>query len=260
MLNNEIKFISQYADLIEHPIPIKKVVPNWYKELTNHTYSSNHDDINNLTTYTLYMTVKQCQPVLDSVTMGYAILSPIDFMFVKTKDPKEDIFKLDVVPARWNDAESLERMNKMNIGISDHTNEQINKSMVYPDEIPMALKFLNPWYIKTPPGYSCLFTSPFNTEKKDFRLVTGIVDTDVYENYVNFPFFVRDWDSSNNQTKILKKGEPICLVFPFKRDDWKMNVVKDDKLRDKLEFFNIKTLTSSFNAYKNKIWKKKNYK
>ena len=246
MLNNEIKFISQYADLIEHPVPIKKVVPNWYKELTSYIYSSD----------TLHMTVKQCQPVLDSVTMGYAILSPIDFMFIKTEDPKEKTFKLDVIPSRT--VEVTEQMLKMNMGINSHTNEQINKSMVYPNEIPTALKFLNPWYIKTPPGYSCLFTSPFNTEKRDFRLVTGIVD--IYEYYVNFPFFLTDWDSSKGQKKILKKGDPICLVFPFKRDNWKMNVVKDDSLIEKLQLFNFKTITSSFQAYKNKIWKKKNYK
>jgi len=244
MLNNEIKFISQYADLIEHPVPIKKVVPNWYKELTNYIYSSDK----------LHMTVKQCQPVLDSVTMGYAILSPIDFMFVKTKDSKNN-FKLEVIPSRKD-----EGLGKMNIGIQGHANEQINKSMVYPNEIPAALKFLNPWFIQTPPGYSCLFTSPFNTEKRDFRLVTGIVDTDTFEYYVNFPFFVTDWDLSKGQKKILKKGEPICLVFPFKRDNWKMNVVKDDNLMDKLQLFNFKTISSSFNAYKNKIWKKKNYK
>lgn len=246
MLNNEIKFISQYADLIdEHPIPIKKVVPNWYKELTNHIHATDM----------LHMTVKQCQPVLDSVTMGYAILSPIDFMFIKTEDPKKNTFKLDVIPSRRD-----EGMLRMNIGITDHANEQINKSMVYPNEIPMALKFLNPWFIQTPPGYSCLFTSPFNTEKRDFRLVTGIVDTDIYENYVNFPFFLTDWDSSKGQKKMLKKGDPICLVFPFKRDNWKMNIVKDNNLVEKLQLFNFKTITSSFQSYKNKIWKKKNYK
>jgi len=248
MLNNEIKFISQYADLIEHPVPVKKVVPNWYKELTNYIYSSDE----------LHITVKQCQPVLDSVTMGYAILSPIDFMFLKTEDPKENTFKLDVIASRRE--EDSEQMSKMNIGINNHTNEQINKSMIYPNEIPTAFKFLNPWYIKTPPGYSCLFTSPFNTEKKDFRLITGIVDTDVYENYVNFPFFLTDWDLSKGQQKLLKKGDPICLVFPFKRDNWKMNIIKDDNLAEKLELFKFKTITSSFQAYKNKIWKKKKYK
>ena len=254
MLNNEIKFISQFADLIEeHPVPIKKVVPNWYKELTKYIYSSK----------ILHGTVKQCQPVLDSVTMGYAILSPVDFMFIKTTDPKEKTFQLDVIPSIRNietSAADDDGMNKMNVGITDHANEQISKSMVYPNEIPMALKFLNPWMIKTPPGYSCLFTSPFNTEKKDFRIVTGIVDTDTHGSCINFPFFLTDWDSSKGQKKMLKKGEPICLVFPFKRDNWKMNIVKDDSLVEKVQMFNFKTISSSFQAYKNKIWKKKDYK
>jgi len=59
---------------------------------------------------------------------------------------------------------------------------------------------------------------------------------------------------------MLKKGDPICLVFPFKRENWKMNIVKDNSLVEKVHFYNFKTITSSFGAYKNKIWKKKNYK
>jgi len=132
--------------------------------------------------------------------------------------------------------------------------------MVYPNEIPLSFKFLNPWIIRTPPGYSCLFTSPFNTEKRDIRLTTGIVDTDNFEAYTNFPFFLTDWDTSKSKSKMIKKGTPIALVFPFKRDDWQMNIVNDKHLKDKINVLSWKWFTTLIDTYRNKTWTRKNYK
>ena len=151
-------------------------------------------------------------------------------------------------------------MKDYNVGVQNHTQDQISLSMVYPNEIPLSFKFLNPWLIKTPPGYSCLFTSPFNTEKTDTRLITGIVDTDKYEAYVNLPFFLTDWDLNKNTAKLIKKGTPIALVFPFRRDDWEMKVIKDKKLKDKIHLWSWKWFSTLYDSYKTKVWTKKNYK
>ncbi len=113
---------------------------------------------------------------------------------------------------------------------------------------------------KTPQGYSCLFTSPFNTEKQDIRIVTGIVDTDNHNAFVNFPFFLRDWDHNKNRQKIVKKGTPISLVFPFKRDTWVMSVIKDVHLKEKTSKWDWNYFSTVLNTYKNKVWTKKSYK
>ena len=85
----KISFISQAADLIEHPVPIKKVVPDWYKKLENYLNNDEYQP-----------TVKKCQPVLDSITMGYAILSPVDFLFRKKENLETRTFEIEIIPAR----------------------------------------------------------------------------------------------------------------------------------------------------------------
>jgi|TARA_X000001382_G_scaffold44937_1_gene30334 hypothetical protein len=247
----KISFISQAADLIEHPVPIKKVVPDWYKKLENYLNNDEYQP-----------TVKKCQPVLDSITMGYAILSPVDFLFRKKENLETRTFEIEIIPARLDilDKNIEQWMKDFNVGIQHHNQGQLSLSMVYPNEIPLSFKFLNPWIIKTPPGYSCLFTSPFNTEKRDIRLTTGIVDTDNFEAYTNFPFFLTDWDTSKSKSKMIKKGTPIALVFPFKRDDWQMNIVNDKHLKDKINVLSWKWFTTLIDTYRNKTWTRKNYK
>ena len=84
--------------------------------------------------------------------------------------------------------------------------------------------------------------------------------TDKFEAYTNFPFFLSDWDTNKNKTKMIKKGTPIALVFPFKRDDWQMNVVNDKDLKDKINVLSWKWFTTLVDTYKNKTWARKNYK
>ena len=121
----------------------------------------------------------------------------------------------------------------------------------------MPFKFLNPWVIETPKDYSCLFVNPLNSSKDRFiRIIDAIVDTDTYNhNQVNFPFFLKRF--KKDETILLKKGEPIALVFPFKRDNWKMSVENldmEDKLLKDFRFFN-----NIVDNYKSKTWKRKSY-
>ena len=85
----KISFTSAWADHIIHPVPVKKVVPNWYKEIQLIL----EQDV-------FEQTIKKCQPVLDSITMGYAILSPCDLIFSKDKtftENKEPVFEINVL-------------------------------------------------------------------------------------------------------------------------------------------------------------------
>jgi len=79
-----------------------------------------------------------------------------------------------------------------------------------------AGKFINKWLIKTPPGYSCLFIKPMNRVETRFDIIAGIVDTDDYVNTINFPFILNKKD----EQFLIKKGEPMVQVIPFKRNSW----------------------------------------
>jgi hypothetical protein len=174
----KIEFISKYADWFLHPVPVKKVMPDWYKKLKTFTDNNIHNP-----------TIRKCVPVLNAVSCGYAILAPTDIVF--TKEMIGDEFKISTQLGRPGDIQRPDK-DDMNYKIEGHPMKQVDPKMFYDDEIPYAFKILNPWIIKTPPGYSCLFTPLFNTERRDIRVISGIVDTDKFINHVNFPFALRD--------------------------------------------------------------------
>jgi hypothetical protein len=117
-----------------------------------------------------------------------------------------------------------------------------------------APKIMNPWSIKTPPGYSCLFLPPAHEGNKYFSIFEGVVDTDKYFAPVNLPFVLNDL----NFEGIIPAGTPMAMVFPFKRENWTMK--KGDR-EDMRKSGNIMNLLNSqfFDRYKNLFWSSKRY-
>ena len=241
MFEKKIIFKSRYKNLLLHPVPIKKLVPDWYKKLSNFT-----DKVK------LQKTAKKCMPLLDSFTSGYAILNPLDIIFwTEIQDDKLAI--------NWRipDELNLDSYPYINIGIETHETYQINDGFVREDEFTVPFKYLNPWIIETPRDYSCLFVNPFNSSKeRSIRTLDAIVETDSYgHNEINFPFFLKKF--KDDETFLLKKGEPIVLVFPFRRENWKMQVTNFDT-QEKLDK-NFGLFNNIVDNYKRKIWRKKSY-
>ena len=244
----KIKFISKYADWLLHPVPVKKVIPDWYKKLQIFVDNDMHKP-----------TIRKCVPVLDAVSCGYAILAPTDIVFTKSQQENGQM----LVKVQLGRPGNIQRPDAedMNYQVQHHDKIQTNYGPVYDDEMPYTFKLLNPWIVETPPGYSCLFTPPFNTERRDIRIITGIVDTDQFKNHVNFPFMMKEYNHENGMVKIIKKGTPIALVFPFKRDDWKMEVVHEPKLYEKqLYKWGWDFFSEFIDIYRNRVWKKKTYR
>ena len=116
----------------------------------------------------------------------------------------------------------------MNSSLEPHNYNQI------PDH-PMAsrpygkvpLKFINPWIVQTPPGYSCLFTSPLNHMETRLKILDGVVDTDEYYNNVNTPFV---WTGGDGEFNI-PKGTPLIQIIPFKRETYSVEYAAVDETR-----------------------------
>ena len=117
-----------------------------------------------------------------------------------------------------------------------------------------AGKFINKWLIKTPPGYSCLFVKPMNRIESRFEIIPGVVDTDTFINIINFPFILH----KRNEQFLIKKGEPMVQVIPFKRESWKMwSGFYFEKAHNKV----VSMLRSEWvDRYKKMFWAKKNFK
>ena len=193
MFEKQIKFIATNKDMLDiwpHPRPASRFIPKEYKKLERFTDGNLHQ-----------ATLKTCIPFLDSLTAGYII--PFDQDYVV--DPVENDFSVTPANREQND-------------FGFHNQTQLPKEW-HKKSGENAGKFHNKWLIKTPPGYSCLFTQPMNRYTEDrFKIIDGIVDTDTYTNVINFPFILKKRDKQF----LFKKGEPMVQIIPFKRESWKM--------------------------------------
>ena len=174
-----------------------KLMPQYYKNLSVQSDSNPQNG-----------TAKRCVPFMESITAGYIIPLWSD-LFVVAKNGEIELTFPDNLP--------------MNESLGYHGYQQLQdhpaSHMSYGKDL---MKFINPWIIETPPGVSCLFTTPMNHFETRFKLVDGIVDTDTYYNQINFPFV---WTGGDGEF-FIEKGTPLVQVFPFVRYDFNKYQVK----------------------------------
>ena len=93
-----------------------------------------------------------------------------------------------------------------------------------------------------------------NRIESRFDIIAGIVDTDVYVNTIHFPFIL----TKRDEQFIIKKGDPMVQVIPFKRDSWKSwSGFYVEKLHNKT----LNLLQSKWmDRYKSLFWNKKSFK
>lgn len=198
-------------------------IPQWYKEMEASFPKKRTPDS--------LSTIKKCIPVLDAMTAGYVIVSPCDvYVSIKDGEPHYD--------------------SAISNLIQFHPRKQAYKHPMANDfKFP---KWMNPWSIKTPKGYSCLFVPPMHNSNPWFEILEGIVDTDDYYDNVNFPFVLK----TPIDNFIIPAGTPIAQVIPFKRDAWKLVLSNNIKpANDVRSYIN----SQFFDRYKRLFWKRKSY-
>ena len=212
------------------PQPASKFIPDWYKNLDSYLSGEKKPNGNGGTN----ATAKKCMPLFDSITAGYIIVSPADvYISQQNGEPYYE----------WS-----------NSGLIQF--HPVEQAPDYPNRngLPVYPKWINPWAIKTPKGYSTLFVQPFHRESA-FTILPGIVDTDEYTAQVNFPFVLNDATFEG----LIPAGTPIAQVIPFKRESWEMKLggqkeaVEANKVTNKLhsKFFDkYKTMFRSPKEYR----------
>lgn len=207
LLSNEpskkgtIKFILTETSENNCPIDIVsgvEKIPDWYKELENKVKVG--DSFNGFT-------IKRCIPVLDVLVSGYYAVTAMDYEFTFNEETETHTitgaFTEEYKP------------------VTHHPIEQLGGMPFSEEYSAFAYKWSNPWTIKTPEGYSTLFTHPTNAPYLPFYTLSGVVDTDAYFRPINFPFLMKKAFNG-----ILPAGTPIAQIIPFKRDDWSSEIVK----------------------------------
>jgi hypothetical protein len=203
-MNTKIKFIAENEETLEilpKPYPALNKLPNWIHEMDS--YVNGEKDINDEGDPT--STIKKCVPVLDSITAGYHIPLHSD---VWVENDGEDI------NIKW----SLDDIKVVSV----HDQVQYHSYPVPEGYEAVGFKWINPWIVKTPPGWSCMFTHPIHQEDLPFKCLTAIVDTDRYPSCVNFIFFIKKGFSG-----LIPKETPIIQIIPIKRSTFKSEYSHD---------------------------------
>jgi hypothetical protein len=245
------------------PKPATASIPDWYKSLESYMTGAKKPDGQGMTS----ATIKRCMPVFDAITCGYILYTYVDVYVSQRKADYgvKEHYENTGEELQLTDEQIEEKGLPKTIPfyewpayepISFHPHIQApelpgkngkHETLYYP-------KWMNPWSIKTPKGYSVLFTQPMHRESP-FTILEGVVDTDTYNAPVNFPFVLNDWGFEG----LIPAGTPMAQVIPFKRDSWQMEIgdAKDYQEQQKT-FLHLKT--SFFDSYKTKFRQLKEYK
>jgi len=251
MKDNIIEFLypKKTKPLLEDVFPIKAIqnLPDWYKKIK-------HDH--------KQRTIKGCKPVLDALTAGYILKMPQDFYIkhnVTQGDKKDTFFK----SSYGLEAASVKNLN-LNVNTDYPALHDIKQLGGKEGGCPFVeknknlpfYKIVNPFRIKTPPGYSCLFVPPLNNRDDRFEIISGIVDTDTFPTYINFPIIING-DKYPVLETIIEKGTPYAQIIPFKRESWKKEINEDDEDKS----VNVLKIASKLlHNYKTFFWNKKSWK
>jgi hypothetical protein len=225
--------IYKLENILESPRPAKNFIPEWYKKMSAYVtgekvpFDSGQSN----------GTIKKCMPVFDAITAGYIITSVAD-LYVEIKEDGSPFYK-------WSGYDLLGfHIPEQTIGHPAKKNDEDNSSP----------KFINPWSIKTPKGYSVLIIQPMHRESP-FTILPGVVDTDTYTQPVNFPFTLND----KNWEGLIPAGTPIAQIIPFKRESWKMEIGGEKELKE-IDFIKNKFSTVFWDKYKRWHHQNKEYK
>lgn len=228
----EFSLVNELLEPVDKPAPAIKNLPDWYKDMSPYMFGDKGLIIQNKQTN---LTVKKCVPFLDALGAGYYIPSPAD-----------------VLVRRMPDGPRINWLSSFDV-ISDHSKEQMKGIDIPENYDSQPFKWMNPWIIKTPKGYSSLFIHPTNRTDLPFHSFSGVVDTDVFPLPVNFPFLLK-----SNFSGTIKAGTPMIQVIPFKRDSWKTEYsTAKDLVEYEKNLFDFSRSVKHY--YRNKWWSRKHF-
>ena len=198
----EVTFFTHIEEL-KHafpPVPAREFWPEWFKK-----QSAGH-------------TVKTCPGILDVLSYGYIVPLWSDFSVTRGPGPND---------IEWRIPDSIHQQHgpSPQHAATTHPGQQIEHYPFPPDTFHGSFKLINPWMIKTAPGYSCYICEPQYNTHPNLKILNGIIDTDIYhETHLNTWF-----TAPAGEEKILSLGMPIAQIIPFKREEFEMKISNGDE-------------------------------
>jgi hypothetical protein len=237
---------DRFSGAYPEPIPASKALGQWVKDEPNEVVGQHIGDKEGAP---FNRTYKRCVPFMDVMRSGYIIPLWSDLVFSYAPCQGEcgtgDDCPGGEMKVAWPDG--------ITVSTEGHVGARNWRSWGHLPEIATSIQgssmsFINPWIIKTPPGYSTLITAPFNDESRphpNIKTLTGLVNTDTYHFPVTFFFHVKE-----PFTGLLKKGTPLVQIVPIKREEWqsKMTYTKAGDENDTKRVQEETYMTSQYNS------------
>ena len=228
--SDKIQFIStvEGLDSFEEllPKPAKNFIPKWFKDIPS----------------TVPASVKACPSFPDYFSQGYIIPMWCDIRLVYKKEI--DTWQVNPSSVLFNwESHSLKQF-------MDHTTPNFNGV-----DGQFVFKAICPWRIVTPPGWSVLQLPLFYHFNKEWSVLPGIIDTDIYSE-VNQQVLYH----GNEKEIEIKQGEPFVLYIPFKRSNKLNHEVRYKNSDDEKSFYKqFLGITGKFrpNGYYRKLQRKR---
>lgn len=228
-----MKFIHFFSDPrwkgLGQPIPIKKLLPEWYRTSETTIPGDEGEESAGL---------KKCVPFLDAMISGYSLVTPVDIFVSETESGE--------LKVGWNSPDEFADF------IHERPKESAAKLPRPAGHHPNHLAWRGSWGFKTPRGWSVLVTHPLNRFDLPFTTTSGIIDSDNYSTSGNLPFFIK-----KGFTGVIPAGTPIAQLIPIKRTKW--NSVSNNRGLQYLESLQGETVRTVGKSYKKLFWTRKNY-
>ncbi|WP_415404205.1 hypothetical protein [Tateyamaria sp. SN3-11] len=176
---------------IPEPAPAARFLPEWFRDLDREMGMKDAHGLPGLT-------VRACLPVADVMAQGWIIPTPVDLW--TELDPATGGIRF-----AWSPDAPL-------VPMATHHPDQIGAQFP-PFEGAQPLKFINPWRVVLPAGWSASFFHPINHFELPFSAFNGTVDCDALDVPVNVPFL---WTTQRKVIR-LPAGTPMVQVVPFER-------------------------------------------
>jgi len=226
---NDITFytVDGYEGCIEEPKPCFKELPDWYVNTTNANKlykTSKCPFVNQSGDFpTIFANIKTCPAVFDFLTSGYVISAWDNFV---VRNINNGLF------VSWQQT-PIHAEKPDHVFMTHRTDLQID-GLRGAEEEPLyggLHKLLSPWFVQTPPGISLYITNPSQYRDKRFTTVDGIIHPDKHPMSLQWFFewnkpIIETSDFSLIDTKLqyIKKGTPLIMVIPFRREKYKQSI------------------------------------
>ena len=214
------------ADHLPRPSPARGGLPDWLRQMPAKAHSEIHArDIR---------TVKQCPPFVDAMAYGVLIPLPCDI------NVERGAFS-------WNwDIPEPATSGHPRAPLSFHAPAQF-AGAPFARGHQAAIKFNSFWTIEVEEGWSLFATHPINRDDLPFRLITGLVDADLFhDGGINFPAVWLDPDFSG----VLPRGMPVAQVFAVPREATELEFATFDDAHQRDYEKTVAEVLASPNVYR----------